>query len=50
MESVLFPQKVVVAKETPAAMKDERADIGAPWGSVEEIEEALEDPEKEIVS
>ncbi len=30
-------------------MKDDRADIGAPWGTVQAIEEALEDPENEQV-
>ena len=30
-------------------MKDERGSIGAPWGSIEEIEEALEEPKNEQV-
>ncbi len=40
-------QKVVEAKEADAALTDERASIGAPWGSVQEIEEALDDPANE---
>ncbi len=46
---VLYVQKVAGAKETEAALVDERGKIGAPWGSVEEIEDALEDPQKEQV-
>ena len=41
---------MVDAKETEAALADERGKIGAPWGSIEAIEEALEDPVKEQVT
>ncbi len=40
---------MVDAKQAESALKDERGSIGAPWGSVEAIEEALEDPENELV-